>query len=117
MLFEKLQDDFNDSSLDTAKWVRVEAGSVTVNEQNQQIEMALPSAATSSAYGELSSVNQLSLKNSQLFIKTTATPSVGTNANAAMYAYLDANNWLRWVKEAGTLYAQINSAGSTTTSS
>lgn len=106
-----LYDNFNDNSLDGAKWWEVEGGTTTITETNNRMEVALPSSATSSDYGEIDSVNTYDLTGSSLHIETIATPSSSTAANAVLYIYADSSNWFRWVLESGTLYAQRRNAG------
>lgn len=114
-LLGSLTDNFNDNSLDTGKWTEFEAGSATITEQNQQMEVAYPASSTSSTDGDISSVDLYDLTGSQAFLKVVTVPSAATSANAEIRIYIDSSNWYRWVYEAGTLYAQRRITASTTT--
>lgn len=50
-------DNFNDNSLNTTKWFTYAGGSATANEQNGQIELALPASATGADYAGLGTNN------------------------------------------------------------
>jgi hypothetical protein len=113
-LIELLTDNFDDNSLDTGKWAETETGTATVTEQNQNQEYDLPAAADSGDYAEIVSV-KYDLTSSYIFIEITEVPAAGTNADADFRAYIDTDNWFRWVYEAGTIYAQRRKAAAQAT--
>lgn len=112
---ENLADNFNDNSLNTALWTEFEAGSATITEQNQRMEMSYPASSTSSTDGDISSVDLWDLTLSAAFLNVITVPSSSTSADAEMRLSVDSSNWFRWVYEAGTLYAQRRISGSNTT--
>lgn len=113
-LAETLTDNFDDNSID-AKWTTSDSGSSVTSETNSQIEMALPSSATSADYASLRSVDTYDLTSSYAYVKITQAVSDTTAANQTLTLYIDATHYVRWVIESGTIYAQWRDGGGNTT--
>lgn len=110
------QDNYNDNSINTALWYKFEAGGAKVYERNNQIEITMPASSTSSTNGDLSNESvTYDFTNSSASIRVTGVPSSSTNANGYFKVVIDANNYVVWLYEAGTLYAQYYSSGAKTT--
>lgn len=109
-LAERLIDDFDDNTLNTTLWTKVEGGSATVAETGGQIVVTFPASSTASTDGELQSVSTFDLTGSSVYIRVTNVPASATNADALFRIYTDANNYFQWIYEAGTLYAQRKNA-------
>ncbi len=111
MLFETLQDNFNDNSLDGDKWLSTTGAGGTVSETNRRIQLTMPAASTSSTIAQIGSRRPFNLEASYVFVEIIETPNAATNVDAEFIVQRDSNNWFRWVLEAGTLYAQRKKAG------
>jgi hypothetical protein len=105
-----LQDSFHSNSLNTNLWSQFTAGSATILYGQDSACVKLPAASTSSTDGDISSVAAYDLTGSSVFMEVITVPNPATNADALLRVYTDANNWFRWIYEAGTLYAQRNKA-------
>lgn len=113
---ELVTDPFNQNTLDTTKWAQFTGGSATFTYSSGGGTVNFPAASTSSTDGELS--NSFSdLTSSYAYLHVLNVASATTNADCALGLYKDgdSNNQLRWVVEAGTLYAQYALAGTFTT--
>lgn len=110
-----LQDPFNQNTLNSAKWVQTTLGSATISYDATGATISYPSSSTSSTDGDLTSAHIYDLTGSMAYVHVLAVPSAATSADAELRLEIDGSNYLRWVYEAGTLYAQYNVAGSKTT--
>ena len=69
-LFTLFSDDFNDNTLDTAKWfVTDPASATTMAERNQRLEITLATAFSTVAYNSYASVPWMDLTNAQVTIE------------------------------------------------
>lgn len=108
-------DQFNQTTLNTTNWLQFLAGSATMTYGTTGAQVNYPASSTASTDGDLTSNLMYSLIGAAAYVKVLSIPSIITNADAVMWLRFDANNFLRWVVEAGTLYAQYSVAGVTTT--
>jgi hypothetical protein len=104
-------DNFDDNSVDTAKWTKFEAGGAYVSEINGRLEVHFPVDTIDTTDGDISSVNTFDLSESYAYMQVIKAPSNQTNANGEIRLYADGDNWFRWVKEAGSLFVQRKNAG------
>ena len=114
-ILDILSDDFSGASVDTVAWAETATGSATVTQTGGQLEIALPSSATSSDLGQLKSVGTFDMTSGSVVVDIAQAVSASTNANQSLQLYIDSNNWLQWTIENGTLYAQYLEGGSKTT--
>lgn len=110
-----LADPFNQITLDTTKWVEFLAGSATTTYDVTGAQVNFPASTTSSTDGDISSVTTYALTNSYGYLRVLAVPNAGGITDAEMRFQINTSNYVRWVYESGTLYAQYNVAGSKTT--
>lgn len=105
-----LTDDFADGILDSSKWPALQqGGNITGSETNGTIEFVLPASAASGDYGALRSHHAYNLVGSHVFAHIDSVPNPATNADMSLLVDTGiTDNWLRWVYEAGTIYAQYN---------
>lgn len=106
-LLETLSDDFNDNSLDTAKWT----GSNLYAETNGQIQLTSP--VNSSDAPDIQSVNQYSLIGSYGYIKVVY---AGEQTISSFYLYplilsVDFSNNIWWEIQGNTIRASYQVAG------
>lgn len=104
-------DPFNQTSVDSTKWAQATAGGATLSFDATGATVTYPSSSTASTAGSVSAKANYDLTGSYAYLQVLAVPSSSTNADAEMALLLDSNNWLRWVYEGGTLYAQYMVAG------
>lgn len=104
-------DPFNRTSVDSTKWAQATAGGATMTFDATGATVTYPSSSTASTAGSVSAIANYDLTGSYAYVQVLAVPSSSTNADAEMALLLDSNNWLRWVYEGGTLYAQYMVAG------
>lgn len=111
-----LIDPFNQTSLDTTKWLQYTAGSATVSYSSTGAVIQYPTSTTNLMDGEISSLKNYSLTSSAVFMEVTAVPfGGGTVVTDAQLRLGDATNNLTLIWEGGTLYAQKWVAGTKTT--
>jgi hypothetical protein len=110
-----LADPFNQVTLDTIKWGQFTAGSATFTYASTGAQVNYPSSSTAATDGDITSNLCYNLVGNNAYSRILAVPSAATSADAVLWLRMDASNWLRWVYEAGTLYAQYQVAGVTTT--
>lgn len=121
-LMSALTDNFNDNSFNTSRWYTYITGSVTIAEQNERLEIALPSSATAGTTGGIANQTPRDFRDQMVMCKIIQTPSDSTDANMSLIVYDDGGgtgsgsyNACLWVKERTTLYAQRYIAGVKTT--
>jgi hypothetical protein len=112
-----LTDPFNQNTLG-ALWTQTTGGSATMAYSPTGATVTYPSSSTSSTLGQVQSASLFDLTSSSAFVQVLAVPSASTSADGELRLQLDSTNWVRFVYEAGTLYAQkmINGSRSTVTS-
>ena len=108
---ETLTDSFNTGSLDTTKWTQFTGGGATISYAGNNVNVAYPASSTSSTDGDIVSNNPYTLISSYAILQVPTVPSSLTSADAELRLRIDANNYVRWVYEGGTLFAQQNVLG------
>lgn len=104
---ETLVDLFNQTSLNTGLWGQFTGGGATMGYSSAGAECIYPASSTSATDGEVDSILAYDLTASYAYLQVLAIPSALTNADALMTLKdLSTSDQLRWVVEAGTLYAQ-----------
>jgi subtilisin family serine protease len=102
-------DDFNDNSLDAARWQVLNSSSVTVAEQNQRLEMALqPNTA---AYNGVISVRGYDFKDRTLSVEIPQATSQGGWAETYFQLKLDDGNLFHMSVGAGSLVCDAWAGG------
>lgn len=114
-LLGSLTDPFNQITLDTSKWVEFLAGSATTTYALSGAQVNYPASTTAATDGDISSITTWSLINSYGYVRVLAVPLAAGITDAEMRFQINSSNYLRWVYESGTLYAQYNVAGVKTT--
>lgn len=117
-----LADDFNDNSLDTAKWDpnNLFSGfvdtSLPVAETNQQFEVGpLLQNTSGSHYRGLKSVNTYSFSGAYSYVELVQAPSSSTVADAMFTVGANVDNYYRLYVSGGTLYGLRKVGGAKTT--
>lgn len=110
-----LQDSFTNTSLNTGLWTEVTGGSATVSYSSAGAQTNFPGSSTSATVGNIVSNVTYDLSSSYAYLHVVTLPDNATNADAELRLIFNPTNILRWVKEGGTLYAQKEVAGATTT--
>lgn len=103
-----LSDYFNGGSVDTGKWVVTQNGSATVTSDSTGTTCTYPASCTSATDGDAGAILAYDCTGGQIFANILSVPSSGTSADALMEITQvgGTGNLLRWVYEAGTIYAQ-----------
>lgn len=111
-----LQDLFNQNTLNTGKWTQFIGGSATMSYSSTGAQVTFPVATTSSTDGDITSKLPYDLTSSTAYLQVLGVSGVSaTSTDCALWLRIDGSNWVRWVYEAGTLFAQYQVAGVTTT--
>jgi hypothetical protein len=117
-----VSDDFNDNSLDTAKWdsFNLFSGftntSVAVAETSQRLEIGpLLQNASGSNYRGISTVNTYNFSDAYSYVELVQAPASNTTADAMFTIGSDVNNYYRLYVSAGNLVGQKKIAGTKTT--
>lgn len=114
---ETLTDNFNDNTIDGSKWADVTDGGATIAEQNQRLELAIPSVALDGDNAALVSQNIYTLEDSYFVVKVLEVPNAATAAEAALTFKFtpDAQNAIRFVLTGGILnfWYQVDNIRST----
>src|SRR2546423_504412 len=117
-----LADDFNDNSLDTAKWDpnNLFSGftdtSLPIAETNQRLEIGpLLQNTGSSHYRGIRSVNTYNFSDAYSYVELVQAPPATTTADAMFTIGNDVNNYYRLYVEGGTLYGLRKIGGTKTT--
>ena len=104
-----LSDDFNDNSIDTAKWATSVVSccndtNVPVAETSQQFEVGpLLQNSSGFSYRGISSVNTYSFIDADAYVELVQAPAANTNAQARFAVCSDFNNCYRIYESAGNL--------------
>jgi phosphatidylserine/phosphatidylglycerophosphate/cardiolipin synthase-like enzyme len=116
-----LADDFNNNSLDVAKWTANNLFSgftdstVVVSETNQQMEIGpLKQNTASSHYNGIKSKNSFNFSNAYIYVELVQAPASSTDADAMLTIGKDSNAYYRIYVEAGSLICQKNIGGTKT---
>lgn len=104
-LMGTLRDPFVSSGLNTNLWTAFTGGSATLSYGNGAT-CNFPASSTSSTDGDITSATTYDLTGSYASMQVPAVPANATSADAQLQMKIDANNFLRFVKEGSTLYAQ-----------
>lgn len=109
---ETLEDDFDDNTINTAKWTTTTSGSATVSETSQQLHVTLNASATSQ--GAINSLTQYDLEESEIRVQIADLGSVSATKQIYLRAKSDASNqvYIRYLN--GNVQAVQNVAGTTT---
>jgi hypothetical protein len=113
-LMNTLKDPFVGANLNTQLWTQFTGGSATFTYGNGAT-VNYPASSTSSTDGDLTSVATYDLTGSNAFMQVFSVPANATSADAALTMKIDASNFLRFVKEGSTLFAQKQVATVTAT--
>lgn len=104
-LMQTLNDPFISANLNTNLWTSFTGGSATLSYGNGA-SCNYPASSTSSTDGDISSVATYDLTGSYASMQVPVVPANATSADAQLQMKIDANNFLRFVKEGTTLFAQ-----------
>lgn len=88
---EVLTDNFNDNSIDTAKWTTTDAGQISETSQQLQITTKL-----AGGYFDLLSVNFYNLTSSYVLAQIVNAGNQSLGLEAVIYAKIDDNNKVYW---------------------
>jgi IPT/TIG domain len=116
-----VSDDFNDNSLDTAKWdTNLFSGFTNTNvplaETAQRLEIGpLLQNVNGSSYRGIRTVNTYNFSGAYSFVELVQAPATNTTADAMFTIGNDVNNYYRIYESAGTLFGQRKIAGTKTT--
>jgi hypothetical protein len=117
-----LEDDFNGSSIDTAKWQvnNLFSGftdsNVAVAETGGQLRIGpLPQGTSGSHYDGLVSRRRYDFTNAYAYVAVVQAPATNTTADAMLTLGQDVNNYYRIYEEAGMLYMQKRLGGAKVT--
>lgn len=105
---ETFSDPFTGTIINTTPWFVTQAGSATVTAASSGAQCNYPASSTSSTDGDISANSTYDLTNSYGYIQILTVPSAGTNADGVFEITQGGGtgNYVRWVYEAGTIYAQ-----------
>lgn len=106
-----LTDTF-DGSIDTSKWTESESGSATVT-QSGNVVVTPPGSTVGAHYASYTS-GTYDLTNSIAYISVSPL-NQSTNGQTFLKVIQNSNNYVQWIIENGTIYAQRTVAGVTTT--
>ena len=116
-----LQDDFNDNSLDTTKWIAGNLFSgftdaaLPISENGQRIVFGpMLQGASGSHYNGIKSNLSYDLTGAYCFVKLDQPPAANTGADAMFTIGKDANNYYRIYVESGSLICQKRIGGTKT---
>jgi hypothetical protein len=116
-----VSDDFNDNSIDTAKWSDnlfsgFTSGSVPINETNQRFEIGpLLQNTGGSNYRGVRSVNTYNFTNSYAYVDLVQAPASTTQGDAMFTIGINVDNYYRIYVSGGNLIGQKKIAGTKTT--
>ena len=110
-----LVDPFNATSLNTGRWSQQTGGSATISYAATGVTVTFPASSTSATVGLVQSASSYSLAGSSAYLQVTGVPSAATHADAELLLLGGGGYYLRWVYEAGTLFAQYYLGGSVQT--
>lgn len=104
-------DPFNQTSLNTTNWSQVANGSAVMSYSALGAVCTFPAASTASTLGQLLSNSAYSLTNSTAYLDILTVPVPTTSADGEFRLQVDINNFMRWVYEGGSIFAQYTVAG------
>jgi hypothetical protein len=117
-----LEDDFNDNSLNLAKWTLNNLFSgytdttTQVNEANQRLQIGpLPQGQSESHYNGIRSSNTYNFTGAYCYVELVQVPGTMTKADAMLTIGRDVSNYYRIYVEEGALICQKRIAGVKTT--
>jgi len=116
-----VSDDFNDNSLDTAKWdTNLFSGftntSVPLAETSQQLEIGpLLQNVSGSSYRGIRTANTYNFAGSYSYVELVQAPASNTNADAMFPVGNSVTAYYRISEEGGTLFGVRNIGGTKTT--
>lgn len=117
-----VSDNFNDNSIDTAKWNPNDLfsgftnTSVPIAETNQQLEVGpLLQNVSGSSYRGMRTVNTYSFSDAYAWVELVQAPASNTAADAMFTIGTDVNNYYRIYESAGNLIGQKKIGGTKTT--
>jgi IPT/TIG domain len=117
-----VSDDFNDNSLDTAKWDANNLFSgftntnVAIAETSQRLEIGpLLQNVSGSSYRGICTVNSYNFSNAYSFVELVQAPASNTAGDAMFTIGNDVNNYYRLYVSAGNLIGQKKIGGTKTT--
>lgn len=113
---ETLTDSFLGSTLNTVLWTQFTSadGTTFTYTAGTSARVNFPTSTTATTDGDLSSVTTYDLTNSYVRFQVLSVPTSASVADAELRLGTSAN-YIRWVYEGGTLFAQYDVAGSKTT--
>lgn len=112
-LIETLTDNFDDNSVDTAKWNAISWGTPpTVTEASGKGVITFPNPSVNTDDGYYESDNYYDLTSSSVFFQPTTFP-IG-DSSSYLSLQMDSNNKIEWEYWNGHLYAQYFVGGSRT---
>lgn len=116
-LMETLQDPFNQAIINTTPWFVTQAGSATVTASSSGAQANFPASCTAATDGDISGNFTYDLTNSYAYMQVLTIPSAATAADAVftLTQLGGTGNYVRWVVEGGTLFAQYALAYAPTT--
>lgn len=117
-----VSDDFNDNSIDTAKWNPNDLFSgftntnVPIAETSQRLEIGpLLQNVSGSSYRGMRTVNSYNFSDAYSYVELVQAPATNTAGDAMFTVGTDVNNYYRIYESAGTLFGQKKIAGTKTT--
>lgn len=114
---ETLTDLFDQPTLNS-KWLSTIGGSATITYDTTGATVTFPSSSTASTLGQVASKSFFDLTASYAFSQVLAFPSAATAANGELRLLIwdtPSNNYVRWVYESGTIFAQYMVLGTKST--
>lgn len=109
---EQLVDSFSTNVVDS-QWLTYSSSS-TISATNEGIRIVLAVATGGANYAGLYSATTYSLVGSSAYFKASSVPTRTSNAQMYLKAYIDGNNYIDILYEAGNLYFRKTVAGVTT---
>ncbi len=109
---DKMQDAFNDTSIDGARW-SVRQGQGAATESGGTLNL-VPNPSSGSVSILVSSASTWALKGSQAAVRAVRVPSSAGNIDLQYSLMIDGNNYLQWFYQGGVLYAFWCKAGART---
>lgn len=116
--FESLTDQFKTTALQPSLWTLfTDATTLPTATYNLGVntQFNFPVSTTVATDIDLTSVTTWDLTNSYVLLNVQAVPTAASAADADFRVQTAANNWIRWVQEGGTLFAQYDVAGAKST--
>lgn len=99
------------TAANTSLWTDATAGGATASYSANGWAVAFPASTTATTIASKTSVYRYDITASSAYLMAPTVPSSATAANGEFRLQIDATNWMRFVTEAGTIYAQHMVAG------